>query len=217
MTHGILLAATNGGPRRDHDFYPTPPEPTQALLPWMAEWPKRVWEPACGDGGIAQPLMRGGFDVVGTDLIDRGFGHGGVDFLQTSELRAPSIVTNPPFGALAHPFIEHALNLGVGHMAMLLNLNFWSAAKRTPLWNRRKPAAVLALCWRPDFTGAGSPYFNCAWTIWNPEPATHTAFERLSEPSIAPVSAVALQWQAYRRRCVLAEQLKIRLASRNSC
>src|ERR1700759_147425 len=53
-------------------------------LPKLVGWPRRVWEPACGDGGIARPLERGGFRVVGTDLVDRGYGFGGVDFLQVA-------------------------------------------------------------------------------------------------------------------------------------
>lgn len=184
MTHGILKAATNGGERRPQDFYPTPAEPTVALLPKLRGWPRRVWEPACGDGGIAKPLERGGFEVVGTDLVDRGYGRGEVDFLATTERMAEAIVTNPPFGDLAHPFVEHAFDLGVPYIAMLFNINFWSAAVRTPLWDRRRPHFVYALNWKPDFTGAGRPYFNCAWTVWLPEPAKFTVYERLTKPGI---------------------------------
>jgi len=35
-----------------------------------------IWEPACGDGAISKVLLAAGFDVVSTDLIDRGFGTG---------------------------------------------------------------------------------------------------------------------------------------------
>lgn len=182
MVHGILKAATNGGERRADDFYPTPPEPTVALLAKLKDWPRRVWEPACGDGGIAKLLELGGFEVVGTDLVDRGYGEGGVDFLQTTERRADAIITNPPFGDLAHPFVEHAFELGVPYIAMLFNINFWSAAVRTPLWERRRPNFVYALNWKPDFTGAGRPYFNCTWTVWLPEPAKFTVYERLQKP-----------------------------------
>lgn len=188
MVHGILKAATNGGERRENDFYPTPPEPTIAILPHLTSFPQRLWEPACGDGGIAKPLEDAGYIVVGTDLIDRGYGRGGVDFLHTNEKLADAIVTNPPFGDLAHPFVEHALDLGVRHIAMLFNINFWSAALRTSLWERHRPAAVYALNWKPDFTGAGRPYFNCVWVLWRPEPAKFTVYERLPKPSVRPVS-----------------------------
>lgn len=184
MTHGILLAANNGGERRDNDFYPTPPEPTVALISKLHGWPRRVWEPACGDGGIARPLVQAGFDVVGTDLIDRGYGEGGIDFLATTERRADAIITNPPFGKLVTQFIEHALDLETPYIAMLVNSNLWHAARRVPLWNRRTPEAVYAMCWRPDFTGSGSPYFNCIWTVWGPRSATHTRYELMREPRV---------------------------------
>lgn len=180
--HGILKAATNGGERRANDFYPTPPEPTSALLPHIRHFPRVVWEPACGDGGIARVLERQ-FAVIGTDLVDRGYGVGGIDFLATKERLADAVVTNPPFGNLAHPFVEHALDLGVEHMAMLFNINFWSAAVRTPLWERRRPAVVYGLNWKPDFTGAGRPYFNCVWVVWGPTSAAMTRYERLDKPA----------------------------------
>jgi len=183
MTHGILLAANNGGERRAHDFYPTPPEPTLALIPKIRQFPAQIWEPACGDGGIATPLTRAGYRVIGTDLIDRGYGEGGVDFLATTQSRAQAIITNPPFGKLVTRFIEHALDLDVPFIAMLLNSNLWHAARRVPLWNRRVPEAVYAMCFRPDFTGSGSPYFNCIWTVWGPRSASVTKYELLREPS----------------------------------
>lgn len=182
--HGILKAATNGGERREHDFYPTPPEPTIALARKLRCWPSAVWEPACGDGGIARPLEAAGFRVLGTDLIHRGYGEGGIDFLQTTRRRADAIITNPPFGELAHPFIEHAIRLGAPFIAMLLNINFWSVEVRTALWERRPPSTIYALSWRPDFTGAGRPYFNCIWTVWEPGSTSSTLYERLPKPDV---------------------------------
>lgn len=185
----ILQAANNGGERRENDFYPTPVECTWALLPTLTDWPQKVWEPSCGDGGIASHLETAGFDVVGTDLVDRGYGEGGVDFLKTTERRADAIITNPPFGALVSAFITHAFDLEATHIAMLVNVNLWHAANRTKLWRRRLPEVVYAMCWKPDFTGAGRPYFNCIWTVWGPKPATHTRYERLAKPRIHPAYA----------------------------
>jgi hypothetical protein len=63
-------------PRRvPHDFYPTPPEAVRALLS-VETFTGSVWEPACGDGAISKVLIEAGFEVVSTDLIDRGFGTG---------------------------------------------------------------------------------------------------------------------------------------------
>jgi hypothetical protein len=57
-----------------------------------------IWEPACGDGAISKVLEAAGYDVISTDLIDRGFGQGGVDFLKTTKALGRNIVTNPPYG-----------------------------------------------------------------------------------------------------------------------
>jgi hypothetical protein len=40
-----------------------------------------IWEPACGDGAISKELIKAGYTVVSTDLIDRDFGDGQADFL----------------------------------------------------------------------------------------------------------------------------------------
>lgn len=179
---GMLRAANSHDGRDEHDFYPTPPEPTQALIPHLSHFPRTIWEPACGDGGIGKPLQRAGFRVIGTDLIDRGYGRGGCDFLTTTKREADAIVTNPPFGKLVDAFIAHALDLDVPHIAMLVNVNLWHAARRTKLWARRVPEAVYALCWRPDFTGSDAPYFNCVWTVWGPTSAKVTRHVRLEKP-----------------------------------
>ncbi|MFV0512973.1 MAG: hypothetical protein ACK5MY_04980 [Jhaorihella sp.] len=36
--------------------------------------------------------------MVSTDLIDRGYGVGGQDFLKSDEPLAKNIITNPPYG-----------------------------------------------------------------------------------------------------------------------
>jgi hypothetical protein len=56
-----------------------------------------IWEPACGDGSISKELEAAGYAVHSTDLIDRGYGTGGVDFLLDYRTSADNIVTNPPF------------------------------------------------------------------------------------------------------------------------
>ena len=59
--------------RQIDDFYPTPPEATEALLN-RCEFNKDIWEPACGNGAISNVLIRKGHNVTSTDLNDFGFG-----------------------------------------------------------------------------------------------------------------------------------------------
>lgn len=179
---GVAMVGGHGKRRAD-DFYPTPPEATLALLPLIAHWPRHVWEPACGDGAIARELESAGYKVAATDLIDRGFGESGVDFLKTTKARRPTVVTNPPF-KLAGQFIEHAHEIGVLRMALLLKMTFWNAATRRKVWDRWPPSALHPLTWRLDFDGRGAPTMDCMWCLWEPH-ALGTTFKPLPRP-IAP-------------------------------
>ncbi len=83
--------------RAPFEFYPTPPEATRALLS-VESFEGSIWEPACGDGAISKVLIEAGYEVISTDLIDRGYGAGGHDFLKSSRPLAKNIITNPPYG-----------------------------------------------------------------------------------------------------------------------
>jgi len=168
----ILTGANNRGDREPNDWYRTPVEATRALI--IAEGARfkgrRIWEPSCGDGAMAVPLIQEGYRVLATDLIDRGYGTGGVDFMTndlTERARLDAIVTNPPY-KIAAPYIERALSLpGVTYVAMLLRCNFWHASSRRDLFAAWPPAVVYALTWRLDFTDKGSPTGDSVWVVWD--------------------------------------------------
>lgn len=93
-----VSAPNNRTPKRAaFEFYPTPPEATRALLS-VETFEGSIWEPACGDGAISKVLTEAGYQVVSTDLIDRGYGAGGHNFLKSTEPLAKHIITNPPYG-----------------------------------------------------------------------------------------------------------------------
>ncbi|SFL43618.1 hypothetical protein SAMN04488036_11513 [Shimia haliotis] len=83
--------------RAAFEFYPTPPEAVRALLS-VERFDGSIWEPACGDGAISKVLIEAGYQVVSTDLIDRGYGQGGLNFLKSTKPLAKNIITNPPYG-----------------------------------------------------------------------------------------------------------------------
>lgn len=120
------LVGTSVG-RPEHDFYPTPPEATEALLR-VEKFEGEIWENACGDGAIARVLEAHGFTVKATDLIDRDYGEAPHDFL-TSPYKSTNIITNPPF-KLAEQFIKLSLERTTGKVAMLCKLQFLEGAKR---------------------------------------------------------------------------------------
>jgi hypothetical protein len=160
--------------RETHDFYPTHPGATRALLSVEA-FDGPIWEPACGDGAMSRVLEAGGHEVVSSDLIDRGYGEAGRDFLMEWAPRAPHIVTNPPF-RWAREFADRALLLTRapgGKVALFLRLAFleglarqaWFAA--TPLarvWvmSRRVPMARGKAAGADDEHGV----IAFAWFVW---------------------------------------------------
>lgn len=131
---------------RGDNFYQTPAEAIGALLA-LERFGPVVWEPACGLGAIAGPLEAAGYDVILSDLRDRGCAdrHGevqaAVDFLETDRAwlaahafmgtdngnpdgLGADIITNPPYGETMNRFIRHALEtFRPPKMAMLCNLN----------------------------------------------------------------------------------------------
>lgn len=162
--------------RVPHDFYPTPPEGTRALLS-VERFTGSIWEPACGNGAISKVLQEHGYKVASTDLIYRGYGTGGTNFLTQSASRGINIITNPPYGrGLADAFVSHSLALVAttgGSVAMLLNLASLAHPLRHARWVRRPPAAIYVLddlnC-LPNGINSNLPHeFRYCWAIWRPE------------------------------------------------
>jgi hypothetical protein len=173
------------------DFYATPPEATRALLS-VEQFNGPIWEPACGAGAISSVLVEAGHVVMSTDLIDRGYGTPGVDFLRETEPRARHIVTNPPYGGgLADRFIGKALALTRqtgGTVAMLLDLASLCHPSRHPRFIATPPAALYALdelvC-LPNGDPARAPFMARAdrryyWAVWKPGHSGRPAFWWLS-------------------------------------
>lgn len=168
---GMMMAGGKKGQKTKSDplnFYPTPPEPTIALIErFLPEIPKRVWEPACGTGAMASVLSAHGYDVVSTDIDDYDYGRPYVNFLTAEDPPGvEAVITNPPF-SIANAFIERALAVkGVTFVAMFLKATFWNARSRYDLHRRHPPKAVMPLTWRVDFNGLGRPTMDCCWVIW---------------------------------------------------
>lgn len=67
--------------RGDHDYYATSPLALELFSP---HYPiaHKVFEPSCGEGHLSKWLVGHGHDVLSTDLVDRGYGFGGIDFFK---------------------------------------------------------------------------------------------------------------------------------------
>lgn len=120
--------------RETDDFYATSPKAIEALLEYAEfKLPFRVWEPSCGTGCLSEALKQRGYEVVSTDLIDRGYGEGGVDFFATEKMpeRCNCILTNPPY-KFATEYVKHSLKLlpKNGVLALFLKTTFAEGSER---------------------------------------------------------------------------------------
>lgn len=156
--------------REKDDFYPTPPEATEALLD-KEDFHGPIWEPACGDGAISRVLESRGHTVESSDLVERGYGTPRIDFLMEYKSWAPNIVTNPPFKLVA-PFMRKALDLSAGKVALLLRLACLEGVERRKIYD----TSPLARIW--VFSSRLSMYRNgeqtdqtgmlaFAWFVWD--------------------------------------------------
>ncbi len=128
--------------RQEHDYYATDPIAAEWLMQ-LEELNHNIWEPAVGAGHLAKVFIAGGHEVKCTDLIDRGFGTGGVDFLACEDKFDGDIVTNPPY-KYAQEFIEHALALvnDGNKVCMFLKVQFLEGKGRRELFDKYPPKCV---------------------------------------------------------------------------
>jgi hypothetical protein len=160
------------------DFFPTPPWATRALfrhvLPAIgADTIETVWEPACGEGHMADVVAefaRG--QVIASDIFDYRYGQAPIDFLHDEPLVRPEwIITNPPFSS-ACEFTLRALELATKGVAMLVRTQWIESIGRYEKLFRDRPPAIYAPFvervpmvkgrWDPDASTATS----YAWFVW---------------------------------------------------
>lgn len=188
-------SSTVGAKRPRHDFRPTPPEPTESLLDFYRDilTGRSFHEGSCGDGAIARVMMKQGFSVLATDLIERGhdddlfgpkgFGKSGVDFLDLDASRYPrgdySTIMNPPFSHWKE-FAFKCHELEMPFIALFAKMTIWNAATRLELYEKYPPKAIHPLTWRVDFDGRGRPTMDCCWVVWGDDvPFSNQPLERV--------------------------------------
>jgi hypothetical protein len=172
----ITLGASNhsNSERVENDFYATSPTAIDALakaekLPSNAN----IWECACGIGDLSKRLEEYGFNVISTDLVDRGYGEGNIDFLKQTQLYAPCILTNPPYKYCLE-FAEHAVhNLKCDEYYGFHKLTFLESQKRGLFFDTYPPAEILVFRKRIQVAKNGEPEkfkepsaVCYAWFIW---------------------------------------------------
>lgn len=134
--------------RGDHDYYATSPLALELFSP---HYPiaHKVFEPSCGEGHLSKWLVGHGHDVLSTDLVDRGYGFGGIDFFKVGGVdmfgdyqgtkllkdwadgETFDILTNPPYN-VSLKYVLHAIDLipDDGHVLMFLKTSWLEGKQR---------------------------------------------------------------------------------------
>ena len=135
MKGGNIAGGNPSRGRVEDDFYATPKEATEALF-GVETFVGNVWEPACGNGAMSEVIKqyKEENEVVSSDLIDRGYGKVGIDFLIGSNRDLgydiyDNIITNPPFN-LFQEFVEKALYEANNKVALFGKLQALEGYKR---------------------------------------------------------------------------------------
>ena len=128
--------------RQEDDYYATEPKAVDVLCE-VENFDGRIWECACGGGHMAEQLKHHGYDVISSDLIDRGYGKSGIDFLGVKKQFDGNIITNPPY-KYAKEFIEKALELipDGKKVAMFLKIQFLEGKARKDMFKKYPPKKI---------------------------------------------------------------------------
>jgi len=162
------------------DFFPTPPWATRALMEHVLH-PNAydgcdVWEPACGEGHMAEVLAEYFEQVHATDVHDYGKGFSVGSFVGEGSDKArlrenPDwIITNPPF-KLAIDFARRALLEARFGVALLLRTVWLESIERYALFSECPPTTVAVFAERVPMTkGRWDPKASTAtsyvWIVW---------------------------------------------------
>ena len=160
--------------REDEDYYATEPKALELFLENLGDLRlnNNIWECACGEGHLSKVLIKNGFNVKSTDLIDRGFGEV-QDFLKFEGNIDGDILTNPPF-KLAEEFVKKAKEVlqGGNKLILFLKIQFLESESRFKLFRNFPLKYVYVhssrqLCSRKgDFENYKSTTLFYAWFVW---------------------------------------------------
>lgn len=180
---------------RGLDAYFSPPEAVASLLNIEADrLPRRIWEPAAGDGAIVRPLREAGHTVIATDIADYGLADckTGVDYLKAKPVAGVGgVVTNPPY-KLAVQFAQKAIR-EAPYLALLLRTNFLESTSRLRFFREYQPARIwissrrLPMMHRLGWTGPRAPSNTCfAWFVWDVQAAEKCVVDWFDWRDFAP-------------------------------
>ena len=169
-----------------YDLCQTPPYALEPLIRHM-KFAKfhRIWEPACGEGLLVDGLKSHGFDVLGTDILERSLESHHYDFFKYKpDWDWQCIVTNPPY-SMKYDWIKRCYFLGKP-WALLMPVETLGAAAAQFQFDTFG-IQVIFMSPRIDFkmpdagwSGKGAQ-FPTAWFCWKFDLPKDIMFARLNK------------------------------------
>lgn len=178
-TFAILGASNHTDKKREvNDYYATDPKALEIFLDKLIKdkiyLHKNIWECACGEGHLSKVLIQKGYNVLSTDLIERGFGEHNIDFLKVENKNISyDILTNPPY-KYAKEFVEKALEIQKDgyYTVMFLKIQFLEGQARKQLFNEYPPKYIYVnsarqICYiNGDMSKKMSSATCYCWYVW---------------------------------------------------
>ena len=176
----VQLGASNHSEkdRELNDFYATEPSALEIFLNKLQqdgiELHENIWECACGMGHLSEVLKNHGYNVISTDIVNRGYGDYFFDFLTTKgKNKKWDILTNPPF-KYAEQFIKHSLDIQEDgyYTIMFLKIQFLEGQKRKEMFEEAPPKFVYVnsarqLCaMNGEFEKYNATALCYCWFVW---------------------------------------------------
>ena len=145
MKAALMLGVNSEFEREKNDYYATDPYGLKIFIPHLRSigLHKNVWECSCGEGHLSKVLESNGYNVYSSDLIDRGYGIGNIDFLKQTEKWEGDILTNPPF-KLASEFVKKGMELleDGNKMFLFLKVQFLEGTNRKETFKKYPPKYI---------------------------------------------------------------------------
>ena len=160
--------------REQNDYYATPPKEVKNILEYEKLY-GNILDNSCGEGHLIEEVKKEypNNKIIATDLINRGYGEGGLDFLSEDYpyTDIDTIIMNPPF-KLIEEFVNKSLKIADKKVVLFARMQFLeSQARYENIFKNNKPNRIYIYVDRVscglngDFK-EGKNSMSFAWFVW---------------------------------------------------
>ena len=162
--------------RQKDDYYATPPEEVKNILRYEKLY-GTILDNSCGEGHLIKPVKKQYPDnkIIATDLIDRGYGEGRLNFLHPDYpyTDIDTIIMNPPFKFIRE-FVVKSLKIAKKKVILFSQLQFLESQNRyNKIFKNNKPERIyiyvdrIACAINGNFEKAHDSSMTYSWIVWD--------------------------------------------------